>query len=724
MKDYANLTAADRALNRIVPIPKQATLLEGDPLKKASCFTVSAPEAPYGPVKTAGERIRKLLSGKEGKAVQVTLTVVPGEHPEGYTLRVTEDAVEITGNDGNGLLYGVITLEQMFDGVEEIPSVEITDWPENPIRGFKEEARYGSSSMNEEEWMTMLEDLAYRKLNVLGITLYGCWGVQYDGRCSEYVYMSVPGLPELKTPKVIKYYSPEEDRWIEREELPPIFCGDLLEKVFAKARDLGMQVTPGWNSFGHNTLIPYIYPEVAPVNEEGVPQTYGFCTSNEKTYELLFSIYDHLIDKYMKPYGMTMMSLGLDEVHAGINKNPDDIWQVQNPWCKCEKCRDQDMGDIFINHAVKLVSYLKRKGIKGVHMACDMLQEGRRSKLGFLGDRLMDACRKADVLDTLIIGWWSYHDIPSKNWIKTLYPEKGMRNIVAPWNGYHTWSITLQPLRNTEMLAQINKRDGGEGISAYASWDRACDRTHDCIAEYAWDTEGAGTTLDVTERYVARHYPGHERLAYRAYRLMDLAMEQRHTKKWSFPDKEAVSYMDLMTYQLSPYNYAYPKVGMPYPRAFADEALSWVLTMRDEVELALFNIRSQSEEACNIFRMLTQAPGVDQEMAWRQLCEAENYLVLAQDWLAILKMHDLCQAGQAEKILPIAESRYQARLELMKLWQQHKERCVAEGMGLRQQNIFLQLFRDLADYVQQNPDQPLSMTDLHHTLSQRALWLR
>ena len=305
-----------------------------------------------------------------------------------------------------------------------------------------------------------------------------------------------------------------------------------------------------------------------------------------------------------------------------------------------------------------------------------------------------------------------------------MYPEKGMPGVVAPWNGYHTWSITLQPLRNAELLAHINQRDCGKGMLAYAMWDRACDRTHDAIAEYSWGLEQTGTTLDVTERYVTRHFPGHEKEAYRAYRLMDHAMEQRHTKKWSIPDREAISYMDLLTYRLSPYNFSYVKAGVAHPRAFLDEALCWVLTMRDEVELALSMIRYQANQAKEIFLKLAWTEGCNTEMAFRQACEAENYQVLAEDWLAILKMYDLCGTKNYSAVATIADRRYEARYELLSHWEKHKERCVAEAMGLRQQSIFMQLFRDISSYVRENPAEKLNLTEIRHLLSERSLWLR
>lgn len=715
--------------NRIVPIPQSVQMLEGAPLELESNFLFSVPTAAFGPIKTAGERIQKLLGGKKGKSVPVTLSIEPAPFAmrcpeEGYRLRVTADEVKITGFGEKGLLYGVITLEQLLANDKQLPPLEVTDYPDNPYRGIKEECRYGSNMMQLAEWIELLEDMASKKMNTLGLAIYGCWTIQYDGKISEFLYMPIDSRPELKTPMTVKYYSPKEQKWVHYEKLPPIFEEDLLHQIFAKARDLGIQICPQWNSFGHNTLLPTVYPETAPVNADGVPQMYGFCTSSPATYELLFDIFDRLVDQYMLPYGMDMINLCLDEVHAGNGRDINNPFDIKDPWCQCPVCRQRDKGDIFIDHAIKLMSYLKKKGIKTVMMACDMLQEGRVSKLGWLGDRLMDAIRKADLQDTLLIDWWSYHDIPSKNWIKSLYPEKGFRSVVAPWNGYHTWSITLQPLGNAQILSDVNYRDGGDGILAYAMWDRACDRVHDAIAEYGWNYKKTGTPEDITRRYAARHFPTQQDLALRAYKLMDASVEQRHTTRWSVPEKDNISKLDLLTYQLSPYNFSYVKAGKPYPRAFLDEALTFILSMREEVETALTEVSDMSREAVAIFNALANDPACDAATALLQLGECLNYQVLAEDWLAILKMQDLCESEQYDSVAEIAKNRYDARLALMKHMEQYKERSVAEGMGLRQQSIFLQMFADIEKYARKSQNFHWDLMNIYEILSERSFWLR
>ena len=64
------------------------------------------------------------------------------------------------------------------------------------------------------------------------------------------------------------------------------------------------------------------------------------------------------------------------------------------------------------------------------------------------------------------------------------------------------------------------------------------------------------------------------------------------------------------------------------------------------------------------------------------------------------------------------------RLALMEHWQQHKERSVAEAMGLRQQSIFLQMFADIAAYAQKEENSQWDLMDIGSILSDRSYWLR
>lgn len=723
----------------IHPIPKKLEAAEGQPLvlTAASRFCLDIPEAPFGPLKGAKEKLCTFLETNCGAncyapdGLKITLSV--GEvaeeaHTEGgYLLQADASGVTVTGYDERGVLYGVITLTQMLCWDAQgagVPALTVLDWPESKLRGIKEECRYGSNVMEREEWMAMLDDMAGKKMNFLILALYGCWKVQYDGRVSEYLYMPVKGHPELQTPMVVKYFSPTENRWIEAEKLPPIFCDNLLEDVFSRCRDLGIKVMPSWNSFGHNTLLPAMIPEVSAKEEDGVtPTKTGFCTSDPATYDLLFSIYDQIVDDYMKPYGMDMFNILLDEVHDEPGQNAEDPQRVRSPWCKCPVCSKSDRAELFLDHAVKCISYLKSRGVKTVQMACDMLLPNRRKSLGWLGDRLMEKIKAADLTDTVLVGWWTYFDLVEKMYFDNIHPELGLRGVCCPWSGYYNWCLLTNPLRNVKLLAEMNHRDGGEGLYAYAMWDRSYDRIHDAVADYSWDYGMTGSEEDVTDRYVARHFGNRFDEARHAYKLVDWITEER---KENFDDDltACVSNFNLLLYRLNYYSFSYVTETGPYPRNFPGAALKPLLKQRRHYERAMYAIASMAKEAIAIFRSLAVDPGCDRAMADRMACECENYLCLAEDWLTLLKIYDLTVKGDQKRIAPMARSRQKAHLALMAHCEQVKEKFSLEALFMRNQSIMMQMFADIAAYIETTDDPRLDVMDVSGIMSRRFYDLR
>jgi len=722
---------------RIVPVPKKLELTQGEELKltSKSKFCVTIPEAEYGPLVGAREKLSAYLErfcgpdcfSEDGVKIAATVGSRPADvkHPGGYELTVRADGVRIQGYDETGVLYGVVTLTQLliWNGCGAVlPALTVTDWPENGIRGIKEECRYGSNVMEAEDWLGLIDEMVDKKFNFLQIALYGCWCVQYDGKVSEYLYMPVKGHPELKTPMTVKYFSPSENRWIEYEKLPALFQNDLLDQMFRKARNYGMQLSTSWNSFGHNTLLPALIPACSAKEEDGVTTTRtGFCTSNPYTYELLFGIYDQIIDDYMIPYGMDIFTILLDEVHDDVGYNAEDPKRIRSPWCKCPKCKDLDKGDIFINHAIKLCSYLKKKGMKSVIMACDMLLPNRRKSLGWLGDRLMAAIDEAGLRDTMLINWWAYFDHVEKMYFDNVHPELGLRSVSVPWNGYYNWSFLQHPMRCIQLNAQMNHRDGGEGLYLYAMWEKCYDRMHDCAADYAWDYEGTGSVQDVTDRYVQRHFAARADEALHAYKLMEWITEER---KDDFTNAitACVSNFNLMLYKLSYYQYSYVKEDKPYPRSFPGEVIDLLRQHRWDFERALYTIASMSKEGIAIWKSIATDPRCDMAMADRMAYESENYLCLAQDWLTLLKMHDLIQKGNFAKVGTLARQRQQARLALMAHLERAKEKWVVEALAMRNHSVFMQMFCDIADCVEagKQPD----LMDASTFASQRFFDLR
>ena len=722
----------------ISPVPQQITPLEGHALTLTtdSRFFITAPEAEFGPVRTAAQKLREHLHAQcgdhclapDGLPVTLALGNAPTQvknADEAYRLLVTVDGITITGFGPAGLLYGVFTLLQLLrweDGRVSVPAVDILDWPDNPLRGFKEECRYGSNMMERQDWMDLLEDLAARKINFLGLALYGCWTVQYSGKLAEFLYLPVKDHPELQSPQEVRYYSPEENRWIDYEQLPPIFRDNLLDDIFRRARDLGIQVCPSWNSYGHNTLIPRMVPSVSAKEADGVtPTEFGFCTSSEETFDLLFSIYDQIIDNYMTPYGMTAFATLLDEVWDKVGMNAKNPFAATSAFCQCDKCKDKDRGQMFIDMLIKTTRHLKEKGIKSVLVANDMLYHEHH--IPGLKDRLWTALRENDLLDVLLLDWWDYTDVESKFKVKELDTQSGLRNITCPWTGYHNWNAVYHPLNNVRLMAQMNKRGNGYGTMAYSNWDRSCARTYDALADYTWNFDGAGENQDITDRYLKRHFSSRYDEARRAYKLMDLISEER---VWEIqdPDRRILSHFNLMFYRLGFYNHTYVATGKPYPRNFPGEPVALLLGMRADAERELVSIASMAAQARAILLDLAQDARCNRSQALRMAYECENYLNTAEDFLALLEMHDMTARNDYASIAALARKRQKARLDQMAFCERAKEKFIVKALTMRNLSVYMQFFCDIADYIAATPDPKLDMTDLMPILSQRSLHLR
>lgn len=721
---------------RVLPCPKQFALLQADGLLLTCNSRVFL--QPEGVDDTTLAAVEDHLQKHIGKdclcfsenTVSITLRLGEPDFPmenreEGYRLTVTGDDVYITGFGQTGLLYGIVTFCQLLrwhNGTAELPALEILDWPEMKMRGLFIETRYGTNVMEKEDWFQMLDRALEKKLNVMHIGIYGCWTVQYDGRVSEYLYVPVPGYPRLKTPMTVKYYSPQQDRWIDYEKLPPMYREDFFGEVVRYGKERGITVYPTWNSLGHNTLAPTQYPETSARDETGQPSYTGFCTSREDTYDLLFAAYDHIIDNYLKPNGVTTFCIGMDEVMDGVGQHTKDVLKRRSPWCKCPQCVSRGKADIFVEHIMKQLRHLLSKGMETVVIYGDELRGSHetRTTVGG-GKKLMEALEKEGLKDKLLVTWWSYTDIAAKLDFHDLCPELGLRSVVTPMTGYYHWQVLTHPMRNIQMLAEVGNKEKAEGIDAYSSWDKSYDRTYDAVAEYGWDYEKTGTPADVTYRYSLRNFPSMAEECARALRLMELITEVR-VKNIENPDSAVVSNSFVMRHLLSYYDYSYVEAGKPYPRNFPGEPLELLLESRPIYDRVLLENAAMAKQAMEIFQSVAEAPGCDQALARRYAYECHNYLCAAEDYIALLRMYDLRFENANEKIARLAHARHQARLKLMEDCEKSKELYILEGLTMRNHSIYLQMFADIRQAAEQGKQ--LDMLNLTEIFSERFWSLR
>lgn len=713
--------------NSIVPVPQKINPGRGGSLKldHFSKFKFSAPTFEKGVGKTAVEYMTAFLRERCGddcigaKGIAVTLEL--GEAPkyvkipeQGYKLKINQKGITITGFGEKGLFYGVVSFRQLCKwelcGVE-LPALEIVDWPDFKFRAYKQECRYGSNIATKQDWLDLIDDLASKKYGQIGVALYGCWGIQYDADHVEYLYLPLKDYPEVNTPMRIKYYSPEENRWYDCQTLPPIYEKNFFGELVTYAKDRAIDIFPSVNSLGHNTLFPRLFPECSTKDAKGKPKNTVFCTSSEKTYEILFSIYDQIIDDYLIPNGLTTFNMLMDEV---------------TQFCECKDCKDKDNAQQFIDHAIKCMLHLKEKGMKNILIADDMIT--RQSKLlGFIGKEFRQAIHDNDLDDVVVMDWWRYTDLDYRVYMhfKVMPNELKMRSLFCGMNGYFIWNVLTMPLRNVRLMAKANHDcKTGEGTYLYAMYDKSCDLIHDCFADYGWNYKGTGELTDVVSRYVSRHFAPMQEEVEHAFKLFDWITEQRKINiSEEAPLTNIVSNYEILYVDAPYYTYCYRnKDGST--KAFPGQALKKFLLARLDYERAFYTMASMAKEAVAIFRKAGACAGCDHAMANRLAYEMEHIQTVSEDWIALFKIYDLTQKGDQKKIAPIAKERYDNRIALMQQLEAVKEPWVVGSASMRNLQMFAHLFADIAAYIESTDDPKLDLMDVDPIVSKTFKYMR
>ncbi len=137
---------------QIVPRPRRTRA-------RAGTFVFNHPdlrvETPRHPPVCIAHKIRELgfhavqRTPGDGWCVRIGAEIAapnPPAHPEGYALRVTPDGIAVVGQDGDGLFWGLITLQQLLRASNRIPGVDIRDWPRWPLRYHHDDISRGQIS--------------------------------------------------------------------------------------------------------------------------------------------------------------------------------------------------------------------------------------------------------------------------------------------------------------------------------------------------------------------------------------------------------------------------------------------------------------------------------------------------------------------------------------------------------------------------------------------------
>lgn len=445
----------------------------------------------------AGEGIRILIgTPKSNHAIAGTLLdrlrAVPNAD-QGYAISVSVNGIILAANEPIGVLYAARTLLQMIEPDGTVPEGRIIDWPERKYRGIFAESRWCSELMTLADWKDAIDLLASLKFNVLNIGAANNWMIQYEGKRSEFFLLPIRKYPELSAPQSIEYYSAKRGEYVRAEYLPTIFEQDFFGDVVAYGASRGVIVYPHFNTPGHNTLIPHKIPEISSKDEHGNPVGYGFCLSNPKTYQVMFDILDEIVDRYLLPNGVKFFHLGLDEVWPILGMDEDEPTRVVSPYCQCPECRGKEWYDQFVDYVIALCKHLSEKGIEKIGMWHDSFVRG-----GKMNEELAARFRAEGIIDKVALHWWRYG-----GFFDTIHPELGIASWVVPMTGYYYWTPLQDHLSNIYLSAQKGAEENAEGAESYTVYYNAYFRNYACLAEYSWNSAGAGNVDAFRDKYTS-----------------------------------------------------------------------------------------------------------------------------------------------------------------------------------------------------------------------------
>lgn len=89
----------------------------------------------------------------------------PPAHAQGYALRITPEGLVLRGTDADGLYWGLVTVEQLLEGADSLPTCEIHDWPTFTLRGHHDDISRKQVS-KPEDFLRIIRSLSRYKINV------------------------------------------------------------------------------------------------------------------------------------------------------------------------------------------------------------------------------------------------------------------------------------------------------------------------------------------------------------------------------------------------------------------------------------------------------------------------------------------------------------------------------------------------------------------------------
>ncbi|RYD95110.1 MAG: beta-N-acetylhexosaminidase [Sphingobacteriales bacterium] len=275
--------------------------------------------------------------------------------PGAYNMNISEKNVYITGDNEQGVFYGIQTLIQLLPLVKSqalsIPQLSITDYPRFAYRGMHlDVSRHFFPVSFVKKY---IDYLAYHKLNNFHWHLTDDQGWRIE--IKKYPKLTQIGSCRDQT-LVGRFGSDKYDG----EKYCGFYTQDQIKEVVQYAADRYINVIPEIEMPGHAMAAIAAYPELSctPNEPKKVAQTWGvfddvFCPS-ETTFTFLQNVMDEVIQLFPSTY-----------VHIGGDECPKTAWK-NSAFCQ-QLMKEKGLKD---EHALqsyfiqRMEKYINNKGRK------------------------------------------------------------------------------------------------------------------------------------------------------------------------------------------------------------------------------------------------------------------------------------------------------------------------------------------------------------------------
>lgn len=337
----------------VIPLPAEIELTEGEGFTLAEGTRIVYPTDNVK-MKRNAEFLAEYVKEQTGKTLipeagvdgkRIMLCVVPNEEqPEGYNLKVTKDAVIITGASEAGVFYGIQTLRKSISAVKNnanivLPAVEINDAPRFGYRGsMLDVSRHFFPVDSVKRYIDML---ALHNINRFHWHLSDDQGWRIEIKCR-------PGLAEQGSKRKETVIGRNSGNY---DGIPygGYYTREEAVEIVRYAAERYITVIPEIDMPGHMMGALNVYPELGCTGgpyevwtQWGVSNEV-LCAGNDSTLKFIEDVLGEIIEIFPSEY-----------IHVGGDECPKVRWK------ECPKCQAR----------------IKQLGIKGdeKHTAEEYLQ--------------------------------------------------------------------------------------------------------------------------------------------------------------------------------------------------------------------------------------------------------------------------------------------------------------------------------------------------------------